>query len=605
MGDERNIPIRGGRNNASTQSVTLRRPYRPPLHRFLGSTISEASPRSLTDASGRPVAVGRPGRTGGDHGARLDIKSLLRPMRSELLLDGGFETPQINPRKQARTFFFGETALASWRIIAGSVDVQTYWPAAQGTHTLDLNGPSAGTIEQSFTTVPGQVYRLQFDYGNNPDGPTRTAGATATVSGIGTLLARQIAHARSTPSSMKYKRFSGTFFANTSTTTLEFTSTTIGAYGIVLDAVSVTAVPGAKDTTPPVIQITTPPVGTLIQNPTYAGRVIDEGTGAAILEAQVDSGQFQPVSFDSLGQFTFTTGLATDGTADGPHVVRFQATDRVGNVSPVTTEQFTLVTRTALFAFQPIDLPGAGTSLPHGINNSGQIVGTSGDGAIQGFLYSGGVYTTIDFPGASATRLNGINDTGQMVGDYNIGNDLHGFLHSGGVYTTIDFPGTNANSATGINNSGQIVGSHQNPENGYLYSGGVFTPIAVSGAITTSATGINDAGQVVGVYEMTRNTALLSFLYSGGVYTTIAVPGSNDTLVYGINDSGQIVGYYDVPGNNQAHAFLYSGTTYTTIDVPGAVETLPQGINNTSQIVGWYRDVNGNDHGFLATPIIR
>ena len=101
---------------------------------------------------------------------------------------------------------------------------------------------------------------------------------------------------------------------------------------------------------------------------------------------------------------------------------------------------------------------------------------------------------------------------------------------------------------------------------------------------------------------MTRNTALLSFLYSGGVYTTIAVPGSNDTLVYGINDSGQIVGYYDVPGNNQAHAFLYGGTTYTTIDVPGAVETLPQGINNTSQIVGWYRDVNGNDHGFLATP---
>ena len=372
VGDERNIPIRGGRNSASTQSVTLRRPYRPPLHRFFGSTISEASPRSLTDSSRRPVAVGRPGRTGGDHGARLDIKSLLRPMRSELLLDGGFETPQINPRKQARTFFFGETALASWRIIAGTVDVQTYWPAAQGTRTLDLDGVSAGGIEQSFPTVPGQVYKLQFDYGNNPDSPTRTASATVSVSGIGTLLARQIAHARSTPSSMKYKRFSGTFFANTSTTTLEFTSTTIGAYGIVLDAVSVTAVPGARDTTPPVIQITTAPVATVIQNPTFAGQVTDTGTGVALLEAQVDSGPFQPVAFNSLGQFTFTTDLATNGTADGPHVVRFQATDRVGNVSPVTTEQFTLVTRTALFAFQPIDLPGAGTSLPHGINNSGQ-----------------------------------------------------------------------------------------------------------------------------------------------------------------------------------------------------------------------------------------
>ena len=91
-------------------------------------------------------------------------------MRPELLVDGGFETPKIHPRKQARTFFAGETALASWRITAGSVDVQTYWPAAQGTHTLDLNGVSAGTIEQSFATVLGQVYQLQFDYGN-----TRTA----------------------------------------------------------------------------------------------------------------------------------------------------------------------------------------------------------------------------------------------------------------------------------------------------------------------------------------------------------------------------------------------------------------------------------------------
>ena len=65
------------------------------------------------------------------------------------------------------------------------------------------------------------------------------------------------------------------------------------------------------------------------------------------------------------------------------------------------------------------------------------------------------------------------------------------------------------------------------------------------------------------------------------------------------------MGYYDVPGDNQSHGFLYGGTAYTTIDVPGEIETLAQGVNNTGQIVGWYRDVNGNDDGLLATPIIR
>ena len=425
----------------------------------------------------RPLGGDSAGGTGSDLRVRSGIKTLLGPMASGLLLDGGFETPRINRRKKARTFFVDNQGLASWLITAGSVDVQTYWPAAEGTRTLDLDGVSAGTIEQSFATVPGQVYWLQFDYGNNPDGPARTASATVTVSGIGTRLAQEIAHAGSTPRSMNDTHFSETFFANAAMTTLEFASTTAGAYGIVLDAVSVTAVPGEKDTVPPVIQITTAPVGTVTQNPTFAGVVTDHDTGVALLEAQVDSGQFQPVAFDSLGHFTFTTDLATDGTADGPHVVRFFATDWAGNVSPVTTEQFTLITGASLYRFQPINVPGAGTTLAYGINDSGQVVGLSGDGVVHGFLYSSGVYTTIDFPAASATRLNGINDDGQMVGDYNT-DTLHGFLYSGGDYTTIDVPAAGTTSATGINGFGQISGSYQSPENGFLYSGGSYTPIS-------------------------------------------------------------------------------------------------------------------------------
>src|SRR5689334_21805200 len=64
--------------------------------------------------------------------------------------------------------------------------------------------------------------------------------------------------------------------------------------------------------------------------------------------------------------------------------------------------------------FSTIDVPGATATLPHGINNAGQIVGYSYDGKAQrGFLDNGGTFTTIDVPGADSTFPTDINSTGQ------------------------------------------------------------------------------------------------------------------------------------------------------------------------------------------------
>jgi choice-of-anchor C domain-containing protein len=249
--DDRIIPIRWARYDAASQSVKLRLMHRQPQDRTLWLTVAGSSPGGLTNAAGTPLAG--PGMAGsdGDHALHLDLKALRKPMRLGLLPDGGFETPRARPPDKGRTLTAGHRALAPWRITAGSVNVQTYWPAAEGTHSLDLNGTRAGTIEQTFATIPGQVYQLLFDYANNPDRPARTATATVTVTGAGALLSRVIAHRGSTPRHMNCTRFLGTFVADSASTTLRFTSTTPGAHGIVLDAVSVTAVPGVSDTTPP------------------------------------------------------------------------------------------------------------------------------------------------------------------------------------------------------------------------------------------------------------------------------------------------------------------------------------------------------------------
>src|SRR5262245_33341147 len=76
--------------------------------------------------------------------------------------------------------------------------------------------------------------------------------------------------------------------------------------------------------------------------------------------------------------------------------------------------------------YAPIDDPNAGTSGGGGgqgtyaqdINNAHQIVGYYVDSSnrYHGFLYANGSYATLDVPGATLTRALGINDVGQIVG---------------------------------------------------------------------------------------------------------------------------------------------------------------------------------------------
>jgi choice-of-anchor C domain-containing protein len=190
------------------------------------------------------------GRPGNDAVVRFRRRMLPNPARTELLGNGDFEPVQVRLRDKARTVLPGNKGLAPWQITAGSVDVQTYWPAVRGKHSIDLNGVAPGAIRQTFATIPRQAYQLSFCYANNPDGPTRAATATVSVTGASPRLNWKISHAGSRPLEMNYTRFLGTFIADSAMTTVQFASTTPGAYGIVLDAVSVMAVPGAADTTP-------------------------------------------------------------------------------------------------------------------------------------------------------------------------------------------------------------------------------------------------------------------------------------------------------------------------------------------------------------------
>src|SRR5205814_1206107 len=83
------------------------------------------------------------------------------------------------------------------------------------------------------------------------------------------------------------------------------------------------------DTTAPAVTLTSPANGqSFTTNPAISGTVTD-ANGVANLNAAVDGGAAQPVTFDSQGQFSFTPAA----TSDGAHSVTFTAHDSAGNQS--------------------------------------------------------------------------------------------------------------------------------------------------------------------------------------------------------------------------------------------------------------------------------
>jgi probable HAF family extracellular repeat protein len=288
-------------------------------------------------------------------------------------------------------------------------------------------------------------------------------------------------------------------------------------------------------------------------------------------------------------------------------------------------------------------MPGAGTTMPWGINNKGQVVGYYNKEVIDpktnrrgleshGFLWKDGIYTTLDVPDSVDTWPRGINDSGEIVGvcAFRLSSSRfsvmsypmpglakglakaiqkrnpqlrvrpveythHNFLYTEGRYTMLaNVPGSTRTQVWGINNKGEIVGEYDPDQRGFLLSKGIYTTLNPPGATGGKAAhGINDAGQIVGTFAARGKTH--GYLLNNGKYTFLDVPGT-ETEAHGINNLGQII------PNGNGQFFLFSKGKYTALYVPGAVVCSALGINDAGQIVGTYQDKQRENHGFIATP---
>jgi len=151
----------------------------------------------------------------------------------------------------------GASDLTGWTIASGSIDyIGSYWAAADGSRSIDLNGNAPGAIYQSFATQIGQQYKVTFSMAGNPDGAPGTKSLNSFVKqGNGNVLGSTSVTfdtAGKSKSNMGWTEYSYLFTAGGTRATLWFESTTTSnipdgfsgnPFGPALDGIKVEAVP--------------------------------------------------------------------------------------------------------------------------------------------------------------------------------------------------------------------------------------------------------------------------------------------------------------------------------------------------------------------------
>jgi uncharacterized membrane protein len=275
----------------------------------------------------------------------------------------------------------------------------------------------------------------------------------------------------------------------------------------------------------------------------------------------------------------------------------------------------------AEFSFTEVRFPGAASTIAHGINDDGDVVGIYAPALFEpakGFTLSANVYKEFSMPDSRMSLPFAINRKDKIVGTYIpevCPCEQGAFLFDGKTFTHIA-----AVRADAINGVGAVVGYRMAPLSGhagflqlaYVYKNGAITGVAEQpdnpNFAGSAATGINDKGTIVGYWFFENGEAccfeIHGFIKKGKVTKDFDTdfPESNATFPLGINNSGTIVGIDSTGGG--IFSWLYHGGEFSKIEVPGAQSTTVLGINNKGQIVGYsFPGPDGGDPvGFVGTP---
>lgn len=166
------------------------------------------------------------------------------------LVNGGFEDVNgtyVDPGSGFQQLNAGDTSIDGWTVDAGSVDwVGLYWPADEGSMSIDMSGAEAGAISQTFDTTIGNTYTVSFSFSGNPVGPPTEKTLDVSATG-GTVATYTYDVTGNDLTNMNWRAEEYSFLATSASTTLSFVSTTLSAWGPAIDNVVVTETVATKN----------------------------------------------------------------------------------------------------------------------------------------------------------------------------------------------------------------------------------------------------------------------------------------------------------------------------------------------------------------------
>ncbi|MEO7723751.1 MAG: hypothetical protein ABIU29_03550 [Chthoniobacterales bacterium] len=210
-----------------------------------------------------------------------------------------------------------------------------------------------------------------------------------------------------------------------------------------------------------------------------------------------------------------------------------------------------------------------------GVNNNrfacGEFLNAS-DGTYHGYLLEHPVYITFDVSGAVDTIPLGINNAADFVGTAIFGDGTQlAFMNLGGIVTTFQVPGATATFAYQLNKGNQIIGYYSDPngiDHGYTrdHRGNMVFPIDAPGSTETMLLGNNDLNWGVGRYTDASGATHGLFYITPDAIQTYDYPGAIFTSLIGINKDGYICGYY-VDTAGLAHG-IWARVNLTGVSAP-------------------------------------
>jgi choice-of-anchor C domain-containing protein len=159
-------------------------------------------------------------------------------VQAQIISNGSFEDASVDPGGIFIVLFNGNTQIDDWIVGGNTIDyVGTFWEASDMDRSIDLCGAAAGSIAQTFTTVNGETYNVQFDIaGNGNCGPVLK---TVVVSVAAEVQLFNFLTSGYDPANMGWVTESFDFIATGTSSTITFESLTAGACGPTLDNVIV------------------------------------------------------------------------------------------------------------------------------------------------------------------------------------------------------------------------------------------------------------------------------------------------------------------------------------------------------------------------------